>query len=317
MAVHLESEITRAHGEVPSRFFGETGERVSLLGLGGSALGSIKRQSQAVKLIHEALDAGVNFIDNAWEYHEGRSEEVVGKALKDRRDKAFVMTKVCTHGRDAAFAMRQLEESLKRLQTDYLDLWQIHEVIYDNEPDMYFAPGGAVEALQRAKDQGKVRFVGFTGHKDPVIHLRMLSHGFGFDSCQLPLNPFDASFRSFERQVLPELNRRGIAAIAMKSLGGTGECVKQKVVTPDEALRYVMTLPVSTVVSGIDSMEVLRQNLKIVREFEPMTPREAQDLRDRCAPHAADGHFELYKTSKIFDGDPGREQHGFPEDKEK
>lgn len=316
MTTPLAMPVSPATGEVPYRHFGETGAHVSLLGLGGSALGSLKRQSQAVRLVHHALDAGINFIDNAWEYHDGRSEEWVGAALKGRREKAFLMTKVCTHGRGAAVALRQLEESLKRLQTDYLDLWQIHEVIYDNEPELYFAGGGAIEALVKAKEQGKVRFIGFTGHKDPAIHLRMLSNGFPFDSCQLPLNPFDASFRSFERRVLPELNRQGIAAIAMKSLGGTAECVKQRVITAAEALRYVMSLPIATVVSGIDSIDVLHRNLEIVQSFEPMTPREAQDLRDRCAEYAADGHFELYKTSKIFDGSPGREQHGFPEDRE-
>lgn len=306
-----------ARDMVPQRIFGKTDVLVSIIGLGGSALGSVKRQTEAIRMVHEALDAGVNFFDNAWEYHDGRSEEWMGKALQDRRDEAFLMTKVCTHGRSASVAMKQLEQSLKRLKTDYLDLWQIHEVVYDNDPERHFAPGGAVEALEKAKQQGKVRFVGFTGHKDPAIHLRMLAYDFPFDSCQLPLNPFDGTFRSFEQRVLPELNRRGIAPIAMKSLGGTGECVKKRVVSAADALRYVMSLPIATVVSGIDSLSVLHRNLSIARKFEPMTREEMAALREHCAGHAADGHFELYKTSKIFDADPGREQHGFPLDKEK
>jgi len=208
--------------------------------------------------------------------------------------------------------MRQLEQSLRRLKTDYLDLWQIHEVVYENDPDLHFAPGGAVEALEQAKREGKVRFVGFTGHKHPDIHLKMLAHGFPFDACQLPLNVFDATFRSFERRVLPELNRRGIAPLGMKSMGGEGTPVKKRVVTATEALRYAMSLPVASTVSGIDSLKVLRQNLRIARGFEPMTEREMQNLRERCAPEASDGRFELYKTSMAFEGPPGRKQHKFP-----
>lgn len=299
-------------GEIPQRPFGRSGVPVSLLGLGGSSLGGVRTEAEAIRIVHEALDAGINFLDNAWEYHDGRSEKWMGKALKGRRDEAFVMTKVCTHGRDGKLAMRQLEQSLKRLQTDVIDLWQIHEVIYENDPDLHFAKGGAVEALERAKKQGKVRFVGFTGHKDPAIHLKMLAHDFPFDACQMPLGVFDATFRSFEQKVLPELNRRGIAPIGMKSLGGTGDAVKRRVVTVREALRYVMSLPIATLVSGIDSLKVLRQNLAIVRGFEPMKPAEMQSLRRRCVPQAVDGRFELYKTSICFDGPPGREQHGFP-----
>lgn len=224
-------------GEIPQRPFGRSGVPVSLLGLGGSSLGGVQSEEEAIRIVHEALDAGVNFLDNAWEYHDGRSEKRMGKALKGRRAEAFVMTKVCTHGRDGKLAMRQLEQSLKRLQTDVIDLWQIHEVIHENDPDLHFAKGGAVEALERAKQQGKVRFVGFTGHKDPSIHLKMLSHDFPFDACQMPLGVFDATFRSFEQKVLPELNRRGIAPIGMKSLGGTGDAVKRRVVTVREALR--------------------------------------------------------------------------------
>ena len=222
------------------------------------------------------------------------------------------MTKVCTHGRDRKVAMQQLEQSLRRLQTDHIDLWQIHEVVYDNDPELHFARGGVIEALEQAKKEGKVRFVGFTGHKDPTIHLKMLSYNYPFDACQLPLNCFDASFRSFEKQVLPELQKRGIAAIGMKSLGGSGEPVKQGAIAPQAALSYAMSLPVATTVSGIDSLKVLRQNLGIARGFTPMSAEQMQALRDRYARYAADGRFELYKTSKQYDGKPGREQHGFP-----
>jgi aryl-alcohol dehydrogenase-like predicted oxidoreductase len=227
-----------SRGEIPKRPFGRHPELVSALALGGYHIGVIPHERDAIRLVHAAIDAGVTFMDNAWDYNEGTSEKRMGKALKGRRDRVFLMTKVCTHGRDARVAMRQLEESLRRLQTDYLDLWQIHECVYYNEPALHFAKGGVVEALDRAKADGKVRFVGFTGHKDPDIHLQMLSYGYPFDGCQLPLNAFDANFRSFERRVLPELARQGIAAIGMKSLGGGGEPVKGRAVKAREALRY-------------------------------------------------------------------------------
>jgi predicted aldo/keto reductase-like oxidoreductase len=251
-------------------------------------------------------------MDNAWEYHDGESETRMGKGIADRRDGVFLMTKVCTHGRDAKTAMRQLEQSLRRLQTDYLDLWQVHECVFYNDPERHFAKGGVIEALERAKADGKVRYVGFTGHKDPHIHLMMLSQGFPFDSCQLPLNGFDAHFRSFERHVLPELVKRRIAAIGMKSLGGDGRAVKKKAVRVADALRYAMSLPVATTISGIDSMRVLRQNLKIARDFVPMMREEMDRYRRQTASLAADGRFELYKTTAEHDGAVGREQHGFP-----
>jgi aryl-alcohol dehydrogenase-like predicted oxidoreductase len=212
--------------------------------------------------------------------------------------------------------MEQLEQSLKRLKTDRIDLWQIHEVVYDSDPDLHFAKGGAVEALAKAKEQGKARFLGFTGHKHPAIHKKMLAHGFPFDACQMPLNCFDATFRSFEQEVLPELAKRGIAALGMKSLGGAGDPVKKGVVSAAEALRYAMSLPVASTVSGIDSLEILKQNLGIAQGFTPMSAEEMAALRSRCAEFAADGRFELYKTSMKYDGAPGREQHGFPPQKE-
>jgi aryl-alcohol dehydrogenase-like predicted oxidoreductase len=254
----------------------------------------------------------VNFFDNAWEYHQGLSEERLGRALKGKRDRAVVMTKVCTHGRDKNVAMRQLEESLTRLQTDHLDVWQIHEVIYETDPDFIFAPNGAAEALLEAKQQGKVRFVGFTGHKDPSIHLKMLSHNFPFDTVQMPLNCLDATFRSFESNVLPEVNRRGIATLGMKSLGGSGELVREGAVIVTIGLRYAMSLPVAVTISGIESLNVLHQNLEVARGFQPFSAAEMQTIRDACRLDASDGHMELFKTTKKYDGDLGREMHGFP-----
>lgn len=298
--------------DIPRRPLGNTGLQVSILGVGGYHLGSAKDLEDARRIVDFALDAGINFFDNAWDYHDGRSEEWMGAALKGKRDRAVLMTKVCTHGRDRAVAIRMLEESLRRLQTDHLDVWQIHEVIYDNDPDLIFRLDGAAEALVQAKKEGKVRFVGFTGHKDPAIHLKMLSHGFPFETVQMPLNCFDSSFRSFENQVLPELQRRGIAPLGMKSMGGSGEMVKHGAVTAEEALRYAMSLPVATTISGMESMSVLRQNLEIVRGFRPLSAEAMQQLRDRCRPEAADGRYELFKTTKKYDGDLGRKQHEFP-----
>jgi uncharacterized protein len=201
---------------------------------------------------------------------------------------------------------------LRRLKTDHLDIWQIHEVVYYNDPDLIFAPGGVAEALLLAKQQGKVRFIGFTGHKDPAIHLRMLAQDFPFDTVQMPLNCFDATFRSFETQVLPEVNRRGIAALGMKSLGGSGEMVTSGMITPEEGLRYAMSLPVATTISGMESLAVLGQNLEIARKFIPMEADEMDALRERCRAFAADGRYERFKTTKFYDGDLGRQQHGYP-----
>jgi uncharacterized protein len=299
-------------GRVPKKPLGRTGVQVSAMGLGGYHLGSAKTDQAANEIVAKALDHGVDFFDNAWEYHDGLSEERLGKALKGKRNQAFVMTKVCTHGRDKKIAMRMLEESLRRLQTDHLDLWQIHEVVYDNDPDLIFAPNGVAEALLAAKQQGKVRFIGFTGHKDPEIHLKMLSHDFPFDTVQMPLNCCDATFRSFETHVLPEANRRGIAALGMKSLGGSGELVRHGAVTPEQGLRYAMSLPVATTISGVDTMEVLNQNLQVAVNFEPLDAQAMQALRNQCRALAADGRLELFKMTTKYDGKVGREQHHFP-----
>lgn len=299
-----------------TRPLGRTGVQITALGFGGYHLGTIEDDQAAIRLVQQAVEEGITFLDNAWEYHDGRSEELMGKALQglkaSGRDRIFLMSKVCTHGRDRHEAMRQLGDSLRRLQTDYLDLWQVHELAYDNDPEMHFAAGGVIEALEQAKQEGKVRFIGFTGHKSPEIHLKMLAYQYPFDACQMPLNCFDATFRSFEQQVLPELERQGIAALGMKSLGGVGDMVKAGAVTAAEALRYALSLPVATVISGIESEQILKQNLSVVREFTPMSADEMQELRQRCAKLAADGRFELYKVTAKHEGPIGRAQHGFP-----
>ncbi|MGH9799000.1 MAG: aldo/keto reductase [Blastocatellia bacterium] len=297
---------------IPLRALGRTGVEVAAIGLGGYHIGAMKDDDEAVRLVHESIDAGITFMDNAWEYHDGRSEELMGKAIADRRQEVFLMTKVCTHGRDHHEAMRQLEDSLRRLKTDYIDLWQVHEVVYENDPERHFASGGVIEALAQAQQGGKVRFVGFTGHKSAEIHLKMLAYEYPFDACQLPLNVLDGTFRSFEQKVLPELERRGIAAIGMKSMGGGGDMVKAGVVTAEEALRYAMSLPVVSIISGIESSKILRQNLAVARDFQPMTADEMQTLRARCSEAAGDGRYELYKVTARHEGPIGRAQHGFP-----
>jgi aryl-alcohol dehydrogenase-like predicted oxidoreductase len=300
--------------EIPLRPLGRTGVQVSALGLGGHHLGDFKTVEEAIRLVHDAVDAGISFYDNCWEYWNGRAEDWLGRGLKGRRDKVFLMTKVCTHGRGAGLALQMLDESLRRLQTDHLDLWQVHGMGFDNDPELAYAKGGVLEALDQAKKQGKTRFVGFTGHKDPGIHLDMIRRGFPFDAVQMPLNCLDATFRSFEKQVLPELNKRGIAALGMKPMGGTATAVKSGLVKAEEMLRYAMSLPVATTIAGMDSFDVLRQNLGVARGFTPMTAAEMQALRDRCAKAAGDGRHEVYKLSLRFDNPQARLPHGFPLD---
>src|SRR5262249_28849768 len=224
------------------------------------------------------------------------------------------MPKVCTHGRGKDLALKMLDESLRRLQTDHLDLWQVHGMSFDNDPELAYAKGGVLEALDQAKKQGKARFVGFTGHKDPHVHLDMIPRGYPFDPGQITLNCLDATFRSFEQQVLPEANKRGIAALGMKPMGGTAGAVKSGLVKAEEMLRYAMSLPVATTISGMDSFDVLRQNLRVARGFKPMTAEEMQALRDRCAQAAGDGRHEVYKLSLRFDNPQTRLPHGFPLD---
>jgi aryl-alcohol dehydrogenase-like predicted oxidoreductase len=299
---------------IPQRKFGKHEVTLSALGLGGHHLGAADSEGTAVEIVHRALEAGVTFFDCCWEYNRGKSEDWLGKGLKGARDKAFLMTKVCTHGRDADLATQMLEQSLRRLQTDHLDLWQIHGVTFPNDPDLFIRPGGAAEALEKAKKEGKVRFTGFTGHKDPDIHLAMLNTGFPFDAVQMPLNPFDANFHSFEKKVLPILNQRGIAALGMKPIGGHGEPVLKGVFTAEELLRYAMSLPVAATITGVSDLGILAQNLKVAEDFKPFTEAEMQALRERAKPYAGDGHFELYKTSIKFDNPEARLAHDFPMD---
>lgn len=303
-----------AQGQIIKRKFGKADEAISALGLGGHHLGQAEDVKTAKEIVARAIDGGVTFFDNCWEYHRGKSEVWLGGALKGKRDKVFLMTKVCSHGREKAVAMEMLHESLTRLQTDHLDLWQIHGVSFDNDAELFIRPNGAAEALTQAKKEGKVRFVGFTGHKDPKLHLSMLQTGFPFDAVQMPLNPFDATFRSFEKQVLPELTKRGIAPLGMKPLQGAGPAIKKGVYTAQELLRYAMSVPgVVTTITGMEKMDVLEQNLQIAQNFEPLSPEEMDALRERGKQYA-DGRFEVYKTSLKYDNPEARLAHGFPLD---
>ena len=307
-----ESGAPVADFQVAHRPMGKTGLSVSILGVGGYHLGTAAGQTEVNNMVAKALDHGINFFDNAWEYHKGMSEERVGTALKGKRDKAIVMTKVCTHGRKKEVAMRMLEESLTRLQTDHLDVWQVHEVVYYNDPEKCYAPDGVLEALAAAKQQGKVRFVGFTGHKNPSIHLAMLKGGFPFDTVQMPLNPFDYSYRSFQQEVLPVAVERGMAVFGMKSMGGSGEMISMGALTPTEALSFAMSLPgVSTTISGMDSMGVLDQNLEILRNFKPLSEDQLHALR-AYGKQFEDGRYELFKSTVKYDGELGRQQHDYP-----
>jgi len=299
---------------IPRRALGKTGLQTSILGVGGYHLGSAQSADEAKRIVHEAIDQGINFFDNAWEYHKGVSEEWMGDALRGKRQQVILMTKVCTHGRNRKAGMEMLEQSLTRLRTDHLDIWQVHEVIYDNDPDLIFASDGVIEAIDLAKKQGKIRFAGFTGHKDPDIHLKMLTSGYPFDTVQMPLNALDGSYtRSFERLVLPELLKRGIAPLGMKSLTGSGEAIENGAYTAEEGLRYAMSVPgVAVTISGMESLDILHQNLAIAQNFRPLTAEESSGLRARAQVYAADGRYELYKTTKKYDGDLGREQHHFP-----
>lgn len=291
--------------EVPLRQLGRTGEKVSCIGLGGSHIGKVEDEQESLRIMRSAIDRGLTFMDNSWDYNDGdgASETRMGKALRDGyRQKVFLMTKV--DGRTKEAAAKQIDESLRRLQTDHVDLLQLHEVIRMEDPDRAFAEGGAIEALKEAQKAGKCRFIGFTGHKDPAIHLRMLKtaakHGFRFDTVQMPLNVMDAHFRSFEHQVLPELVKQEIGVLGMKSMG-SGVLLKSKVVKPIECLHYALNLPTSVVITGIDSMKILNQAIDAAKTFQPMTQEQVASLLARTAEAAKDGKFELFKTTMKFD----------------
>jgi predicted aldo/keto reductase-like oxidoreductase len=298
---------------IPHKPLGKTGVTVSALGVGGHHLGDASTYEEAERIVAEAVAGGITFFDNCWEYNNGRSEEWMGRALSTggRRNKVLLMTKVCTHGRDASLAMQMLEESLRRLRTDHLDVWQVHGMGFDNDPDLAYRAGGVIEALDRAKRDGKVRFVGFSGHKNPEVHYEMITRGYAWDTCQFPLNPFDGTFRSFAQRVLPECTKRGIAVLGMKPMTGRGGPIAKQVATPEQLLRYAMSLPVATTICGMETVDRLRANLKTAQEFSPMTEAEMAALREQCRITAADGRFELYKVSLAFDNPQARIAHGF------
>lgn len=290
-------------GDMLYRPLGSTGVTVSAIGLGGFHIGQMQDAVASERLIRDAVDRGITFLDNSWDYNGGASEERMGRALRDGyRDKVFLMTKFDGRTRDAA--AKQIDESLRRLGTDHVDLLQVHEVIRLDDPDRSFAAGGAIEALVAARQAGKTRFVGFTGHKDPIVHNRMLDaaqqHGLRFDAVQMPLNPMDAHFRSFERDVLPRLVRERIGVLGMKSMGDK-LLLQSGTVTPIECLHYALNLPTSTVITGIDAPAILDQAFEAVRTFQPMTDAQVRALLAKTATAAADGRWERFKTSDQFD----------------
>jgi aryl-alcohol dehydrogenase-like predicted oxidoreductase len=285
------------------RTLGRTGERVSAIGLGGFHLGHPQDPKDAIRIVRSAIDRGINFLDNSWDYNGGESEKRMGAALRDGyREKAFLMTKF--DGRTKASTASQLDESLRRLQTDHVDLFQFHENIRMEDPDRFFAEDGSLEALLAARKAGKIRYIGFTGHKDPAVHLRMLevaeTQGFHFDTCQMPLNVMDAHFRSFEHQVLPKLIEQGIAPLAMKSVGDS-HVLKSGRVTPEECLRYSLSLPVSVVITGCERLEILDQAIRVAASFKPLTQELRQELLARTREAAMTGKFEPFKTTPTFD----------------
>jgi len=291
-------------GEMLYRSLGRTKERVSLIGLGGHHIGRPQDEQEGIKIIRSAIDRGINFMDNCWDYHNGGSEIRMGKALRNGyRAKVFLMSKI--DGRTKQAAAKQINESLKRLQVDSIDLMQHHEVIRLEDPDRIFAPGGAQEAMVEAQKAGKIRYIGFTGHKDPLVHLRMLEiaaqNNFRFDAVQMPLNVMDAHFRSFERQVLPRLVKDGIGVLGMKSMGDP-YVLKSNTVKPIECLHYAMNLPTSTVITGMENMKLLEQAIQAVRTFKLMDQSQVTALLARTREAAMKGRYELYKTTSQFDG---------------
>ena len=304
IASTLDPVLNASGSSIPRRTLGHTGEKVSMVGLGGYHIGNQKDENESIRIIRTALDEGINFLDNCWDYNGGQSEIRMGKALRDGyRQKAFTMTKI--DGRDAKTAANQIDESLRRLQTDHIDLLQFHEVIRMNDPERIFASGGGMEAAVKAKEAGKIRYIGFTGHKSPEIHRHMLevadNHRFLFDSVQMPLNVMDAHFDSFQKIVLPILVKKNIGVLGMKPMG-SGIILNSKVVTPVECLHYAMSLPTSVVITGCDSMDVLQQALKTAREFKPLDDAQRAAVLAKTAVVAKNGQFELYKTSTNFDG---------------
>ncbi len=300
---------------LPTRVLGRTGEKVSILTIGGWHMGAAaqKDEGEAIRIMHAAIDEGLTFFDNCWDYQDGYAETVMGKALAadGKRKKVFLMTKNCE--RDYEGSKKCLEDSLKRLQTDHLDLWQFHEMVYDNDPDWVFEKGGLKAALE-AKKAGKVRFIGFTGHKDPRIHRKMLAKPFDWDSAQMPINVMDAHYRSFQHEVVPACLEKHVGVIGMKGLGGgdpQGRLLSETKLTAEECFRYCLSLPITTQVVGITTMEQLKQDVAIARNFKPMSKAEMKALEDSVRSEAGDGRHELFKSTKTFDGPHHRKQHGF------
>ena len=292
-----------ASGDIPYRTLGHTGEKVSLVGIGGYHLG-VPDEAESIRIVRTALDNGVNFLDNCWDYNNGASEVRMGKALQDGyRKKAFLMTKI--DGRTRQMAAQQLDESLKRLQTDVIDLLQFHEIIRMEDPDRLWAAGGGMEAAFEARKAGKIRYIGFTGHKSPDFHLKMLNAAFArnftLNTVQMPLNLMDAHYESFEKKVLPVLVKHNIGVLGMKPMGD-GLILKSKAAEPVECLQYALTLPTSVVITGCDSLPILQQALKVARSFKPLSGEQVAALLARTAPVAQKGEWELYKTSHNFDG---------------
>jgi aryl-alcohol dehydrogenase-like predicted oxidoreductase len=290
--------------DMPYRVLGKTGEKVSAIGLGGYHLGHPPDPAIAVRIVRSAIDRGINFMDNCWDYYLGESEKRMGAALRDGyRARVFLMTKF--DGRTKESTARQIDESLQRLGTDHIDLMQYHENIRLEDPDRFFAANGPIEALLDAKKAGKIRYIGFTGHKDPLVHLRMLEvaeqHKFRFDTCQMPLNLMDAHFRSFEHMVLPKLVDQGIGVLGMKSMGD-GNLLKSGRVTPVECLQYALNLPTSVVITGCESMAILDQAIEVARTFRPLSGAEVAGLLEKTKDAAMTGEFEPFKTTQQFDG---------------
>jgi len=298
------------NNEIPKRLLGRTGVRVSMLGVGGHHIGRPKDAKDGIRIIHAAMDAGIDFMDNAWDYNNGRSEEVMGQALAmdGRRNKAFLMTKLCA--REYAEAVKQIDESLKRLQTDHLDLLQFHECNYFNDPE-YVVEKGAMKAALEARKAGKVRFIGFTGHKSPRIHLKMLAIPFEWDTCQMPINVMDERFDSFRHEVVPVCQKKNVGVIGMKGCGGDAKMLTTGAVTVEECYRYFLSQPVSVQVVGLATMEHLEGALRMARAFQPMSKTELETLQTRVKDVQSDGRFELFKTAKNFDAGYHRKQHGF------
>ncbi|MGP8246655.1 MAG: aldo/keto reductase [Bryobacteraceae bacterium] len=303
-AFGILKNVRGASSDMPYRTLGRTGEKVSALGLGGYHIGKQKDPQESVAIVRSAVDRGINFLDNCWDYNDGQSEFRMGLALRDGyRQKVLLMSKI--DGRTKAAAVKQIDESLRRLETDHVDLMQLHEVIRFEDPDRAFAPGGAIEGLLEAKKAGKVRYIGFTGHKDPAIHLRMLEiaaqHDFRFDAVQMPLNVMDAHFRSFEKQVVPLLVKQGIGVLGMKSMAD-GRILESNTVTPVECLYYALNLPTSVVIAGCDSMKILDQAIDAARTFKPLSKAQVSAILAKTAEAAKTGKFEPSKTTSRHDG---------------